>query len=136
MSDTDKDKPDWVAAEVWEPVHYDCTHDVPRRRWQRRIGPVRDCDLPERPTRIRPERLSWRTYRNPGCTWAPVEPHGRRPWYQTAPGWYRDHVWLQPERALVRVQLRRAVTEHRATGEVDVVPSVRQHRHNAPRLYW
>jgi len=44
--------------------------------------------------------------------------------------------WTGPDRARVRDGCRRAVVEHRATGEVDVIPPVEQHRHRAGWSYW
>jgi hypothetical protein len=135
MSDTDKDKPDWVTAEWWEPVHLHCEHDT--TTYYRTVA-KRSCDLPDRPvvTRDRPRFIRWRLRSEPVCYWAP---RWERPYHRYAftnvPRWFVHHVWTGAERASVRDDCRRAATEYRATGEVDTVPSVRQHRHNAVWLW-
>ncbi len=137
MSDTDKDKPWWTTATWWEPVHWCCDNDVPRN-WRAWRHQARDCDLPARPVRSRPERHTWRWYnRHQGsCTWWPVYER-RRFRYKTGnpPRWYVHDVWTGVERASVRDDCRRAIAEYRADGRVDVEPSVRQHRHCAKRLW-
>lgn len=122
MSDTDKDKPYWVTASRWEPEHWNCQYDERRRR------PLRECDLPARPVVRRPERLTWRARNDWGCHWFPDD---RRHPFSPVPRWYVQHVWTNVERRSVRDSARQAVAEHRATGEVDVELSVRQHRHGA-----
>jgi hypothetical protein len=51
------------------------------------------------------------------------------------PRWFVHHVWTGAERAAVRDDCRRAAAEYHATREVDTMPSVRQHRHNAMWLW-
>lgn len=124
MSDTDKDKPDWVTAEWWEPFHI-----CGRRFWP--------CDLPDEPDRKRD--MGWAVARRVAksrCRWWPVVGH-RKFRYKTwnPPGWFVHDVWTGVERVSVRDDCRRAITEHRATGEVETEPSTRQHRHCAGWLW-
>ncbi len=123
MSDTDKDKPDWVTAEWWEPFH------VCDRR--------RPCDLPDvvDRKRERPRFGGW-LRSDVRCGWWPI--NERRRWrYKTwnPPRWFVHHVWTGVERVSVRDDCRRAAAEYRATGDVATMPSVRQHRHGAGWLW-
>lgn len=120
MSRTNKDAPYWTKAEWWEPRHGRCTHG-----WSR---PRRDCDLPATPVRRAGGRPRW-----PGgsCYWWPVYVHH----CQTPPRWYVNYVWTAVERQAARIECRNAVKEHRATGEVDTIPTTRQARHCARRSW-
>ena len=124
MSRTDKTDPWWVVAEWWEPCHDQCP-EAGRR--------VRECDLPAEPVVRHPGRR----YRfGRGCEWVPAWPDRIRDVRTGPPAWFVDHVWTSRTRARVRDDCRRAVKEYRATGEVDVVPPVDQHRHGAAWLWW
>lgn len=59
---------------------------------------------------------------------------GRR-YYDSPPPWFVNHVWDAPERLAARVDCARAAAEYRATGEVDTVPTTRQHRQCAIWLW-
>lgn len=133
MSDTDKDKPWWVTVTWWEPAHIWCEHDTASYRSRDK----RTCDLPDEPdpTRDRP-RLSGRRRGEVHCSWWPTRERNRFR-YKTGnpPRWFVRHVWNGIERVSVRDACLRAIGEYRATGEVDVMPSVRQHRHGAGWLW-
>lgn len=114
MSRTDKDMPRWVTAEWYEPRHYRCRHS----RWP--VG-RRVCDLPAEPVVNRGAKRR--------CHWAPV-------WewrFGPPPRWFVTLNYIGPTRCRVRDDCRKARAEHRATGEVDVIPPTTQHRHQA---YW
>lgn len=130
MSRTDKDTPWWVVAEYWKPVHrFTCVTS----RYGRR-----DCDLPPEP--LRRHRSAQPRFPKQQCHWMPEWPPDHissYPWsVGPAPRWFRDHVWRDPERALVRDQCILARKEYNGNGEVDVIPSTEQHRHCAAWLYW
>lgn len=126
MSHTDKDMPYWVTAKRWEPVHWNCPHDT--QWWLGVREPRRDCDLPDGPDTTRDRPRFSRRRQPPQCRWEPV--YTGRPCGHV-PNWFVQHVWTNRERVAVRDQCRRAAAEYRATGEVEVVPSVRQHHHGA-----
>lgn len=134
MSDTDKDKPYWVTAEWWEPVHRNCEYDDRAGRWwPPNRGPRRVCDLPDRPVVTRPERVTWRgSSRRLGCHW---EADDRRHPFSSPPKWYRDHRWNNPQRRQVRDVGRRAVADYRANGGTDVELPTAHHR-NGARWDW
>lgn len=117
MSRTDKDMPRWVTAEWYEPRHYRC----PNSTW-----PVarRDCDLPARPVVNRGDKRT--------CHWAPAWEWRLGP----PPRWFVTLNFIGPTRRRVRDDCRRARAEHRATGEVDVIPPTTQHRHQAHWDWW
>lgn len=129
MSRTDKDMPDWVTAEWYEPVHFRCTAQS-IYTWRRSYGPGDGhCDLPDTPVRGQDRFMRlWR----PGarsCFWeadlSHVHPTG------PPPRWYVEHRWHNPERVRVRDELRAAAAEWRATGDVEHDPAPRQARHSA-----
>jgi hypothetical protein len=122
MSHTDKTDPYWVHAEWWEPCHYRCPHTA---------SPRYECDLPDEP--IRDPVYSVR-FRVNACHWTPV--WDRRAYGSYVPQWFNRVYFTRPERRRVRDQLTLARAEHRATGEVDVIPEARQHRHQGRWLYW
>lgn len=64
-----------------------------------------------------------------GKTWYNWYPH-RKP-----PKWYRDHVWNNRVRVAVRDQCLVVRAEYRATGDVETVVNVEQHRHCASWLW-
>lgn len=123
MSDTDKDKPDWVRIEWREPFHV--------------CGRYRPCDLPVEPD-LRRDKY-WRPIWPPrtNCRWWLMKERHRKFRYKTwnPPRWFVHHVWAGVERVSVRDDCRRSIAEYRATGEVDTMPSVRQHRHGAGWLW-
>lgn len=126
MSDTDKDKPQWVTAEWYEAYHMCGDHHT---RWGRYEG---SCTLPDEPVRMRENR--WKYSRGLGCHWTPVDRPYRNRWSLAhVPRWFIDHVWTAPQRRAARDDSRRAIAEYRATGEVDVIHDTRQARHGA---YW
>lgn len=128
MSNTDKDKPEWVSAEWYEPYHMCGTHHT---RWGRYNGA---CTLPADPVRARENR--WKFSRPLGCHWVPVGKPYRNRWSLAhVPDWFIDHDWTAPQRRAVRDDSRRAIAEYRATGEVDVIHSTEQHRHRTS-YYW
>lgn len=59
-----------------------------------------------------------------------------RNYRSTPPRLFVDLVEKSPTRARVRDDCRRAIAEYRATGQVDVIPPIDQHRHCAAWLYW
>ncbi len=128
MSHTDKDMPDWVCAQWWEPYHTCTRHHG--RHWLTRTP---TCELPDEPV-IEWEQ-PWRARR--GCHWIPVQDRRRGYGHNYRgghpPKWFVDHVWNNHVRTRVRDQLRQAIAEYRAGGAVSVVPDVDQHRHGA---YW
>lgn len=135
MSDTDKDKPNWVTTTWWTPDHWRCEHATHRAwpgpwRGRQPNASTRVCDLPAHPVRRRPDLCRRRP--DPGCEWSPT--YTGRP-YLHVPGWFVRHVWTSVERVSVRDDCRRAAAEYRATGTVGVDPSVRQGRHGA-RWLW
>lgn len=112
MSRTDKDMPYWVTG-GWEPEHSNAC----------RAGTER-CTLSERPWKQHP---CWRLYSGWSCHWSPAGGYRRR----SAGGWFISAAWSGPDRMTVRDAGRRAVSEHRATGQVDIELPTRQHRHGA-----
>lgn len=134
MSDTDKDKPYWVTATWWEATHMHCPYDT--NSWRRHTSRRRPCNLPDRPD-VKRDRPGWRRYgHDVRCYWWPVWERTRfryKAW--SPPRWFVNHVWEGVERVSVRDDCRRAIAEYRATGEVDTMPSVRQHRHGAGWLW-
>ena len=127
MSNTDKDKPEWVQAEYFEPYHMCSAYSV--RSWQKTNRP---CDLPAEPVR-KNGRSAWRIGT---CAWVPVDKPYRLRWsYRHVPRWFTDHVWIAPQRRAGRDDSRKAIAEYRATGEVDVIHDTRQARHGAHWLW-
>lgn len=128
MSRTDKDAPHWVTAAWWKPYHWRCPNGFGGRYngWNS-LAPTRECDLPAEPV------ITWI---DPGptrqCMWVPV--WDRHHW-PNPPHWYITHVWTARERLAARVDCLNAAKEHRATGEVDTIPTVRQNRHCAQWLW-
>ena len=128
MSNTDKDAPFWVLSTWWEPDHHRCQYS-----W---IGKDRECDLPPEPIRTRPVKTTWRTNPN-SCCWIPTWDHCYRPYGpQGVPPWYVRLEFTGPERRRVRDECREALKEYNATGEVDTIPAVTQHRHMARWSWW
>lgn len=134
MSRTDKDAPWWLNAS-WMPQHsYSCTW------WG-----TRACSLPDTPPKRPPIQRRVRREVDPFvsgysswmviCHWRPADTRRWKDAVPQPPKWFRDHVWTSAERAAVRDDCRRAEAEHRA-GDVDVIPSVRQHRHGASWLWY
>jgi hypothetical protein len=120
VSRTDKDLPYWLNPSEWQAWHRRCQYVI----WRR---PERDCDLPAEPNPERPDRS-----RSDRCIWWPT----RRGWhYDHPPAWFVDHVWASKSRWTARDECTRARQEYRASGEVDVIPTVAQHRHGA-RWLW
>lgn len=136
MSKTDKDEPWWVQATWWRPQHYYCQYDLERGRWEKQ--PLyRVCDLPPRPV-VAPPRFG-RKYGPSQCVWDPdwPWPGGYPSGPNTAPPkWFVDHVGHNMERRRARDECLAARKEYRATGEVDVCPTVEKHRHRAQWLFW
>lgn len=142
MSRTDKDMPLWVRARRWVPEHYACEH----AEWRRGR---RACDLPATPDRTKhnAQLRSRAWYRFPGywakatpnCFWSPdlrsIYPDRLSPG-AAPPKWFVDHIGHNMERRRKRDECIQARKEHRATGDVDVVPTTLQHRHQASWLYW
>jgi hypothetical protein len=119
MSRTDKTDPYWLTATHWEPWHHYCQHD-----WLRRGE--RDCDLPADPGPPRhPERPH--LFRRRRCTWQP-----EYVWTLRHPRARDVRIYYTgPARRRARDELTLARAQHRATGEVDVIANVDQHRHAA-----
>lgn len=119
MSRTDKDMPYWVTAEWWEPRHYRCPHTI--------LSSGRACDLSAEPV------LAHTSGPRRCCRWEPVpDRHGPG----SPPRWFVDLIFEAPTQARVRDDCRRAVTEYRATRDVDVIPPTTQHRHAARWNWW
>lgn len=113
MSRTDKDRPPWVRAKD-EPSptewHYwMCETKFPR--WG--LARVQPCDIDQR--------------HKGRCQYFERD----RAWHSAPPNWFRLHRWYEPERNSVRMDCGRAVKEYRGVSEVDVLPSIEQHRHGA-----
>ena len=123
MSRTDKDAPDWADATWWEPSHYHCA-EARHGHWHRGF-PFRECDLPARPVRSRPNFF----VRQSSCIWVPVS--RRRSPYSQPPGWFVNHQGTARARVRERTECGIARQEYRATGSVDIDPNVDQHRHGA-----
>ncbi|MEU4164743.1 hypothetical protein [Actinoplanes sp. NPDC026670] len=52
------------------------------------------------------------------------------------PRWFIEHVWTSRERQAARVACRNAIKEYHGDGNVDTIPTIQQHRHNAQWLWW
>lgn len=131
MSRTDKDQPYWMLSEYWAAHHESCQYATWRRG-------RRECDLPPEPIRQHPERHNGRTrlYR-PSCTWWPTWDYYYRPYGpRGVPTWFVRAYFTRPDRRRVRDECDSARQEYNATGEVDTIPSVNQHRHQARRDWW
>jgi hypothetical protein len=141
MSRTDKDAPLWTRATRWVPEHYGCEFDIGPWYWRKRPH-TRDCDLPATPIRA---KASYKGFpyavweRQPRCVWLP-DIHqiykDRLHYGPPPPKWFVDHIGHNMERRRSRDECIQAQKEHRATGDVDVVPTTLQHRHQASWLYW
>jgi hypothetical protein len=63
-----------------------------------------------------------------------------RSWYRglptSPPAWYVDHVGHNVERRRARDECIEARKQYRATGNIDIIPTALQHRHQAQWLYW
>lgn len=133
MSRTDNTTPFWVRCEWYEPVHGCWQHHS--RLWSG--GRIADCDLPTEPVRHGRRVSLWRhpelTTR---CAWEPIWTYDERHPHGAAPKWYRDHVWTNTQRTLLRAQLGHARQEWNGSGDTEVEPSVGQHRHSAAWSYW
>jgi hypothetical protein len=135
MSRTDKDMPFRVRATRWQEQHYRCSF----ARFGRTRDGHRECDLPDWP----PSRANlkfpgvWHTFQH--CAWVPdlgsIYPDRLNP-FPAPPKWFVDHIGHNMERRRKRDECIAARKEYRATGEVDIVPTVLQHRHQAIWLYW
>ncbi len=128
MSRTDKDLPFWMLSKQWEPDHWRCQYS--------NFSNGRECDLPAEPVLTRPDKTTWRTAKR-GCCWAPCWDHyyslvGAR----GVPPWFVRMEFTGPERRRVRDECRSALKEYNATGDVDTIPSVTQHRHMARWDWW
>lgn len=121
MSRTDKDVPNWVRAEEWEPRH------TIRCEFGRE-----DCSLPVEPSYHRPGKFRFHR----GCVWLPSYDLTYDLRMRGTPHWFATLYFTRPERAKVRDTLKKAKAEYKATGEVDVEPPTEQHRHSARWLWW
>lgn len=122
MSRTYKDRPLWVKAEYFVPMHSMCENSG----WGK---PNRKCDLPENPIREHNRRTSWK---HVSCYWSS---DFKEMTWPSPPKWYIDHVWNNHIRTVVRDECRRAVMEYNGYGEVDVIPNIDQHR-NCAKWMW
>jgi hypothetical protein len=133
MSRTDKDAPDYARATWFEPWHFSCDGDDNLPAWRRRTR--RACDLPAEPRRkpvIQPGFASG----GRGCVWVPVSEIQRccSPTRETLRA-----TWHGPIRARLRLDVRQAIAEHRATGQVEVVITPWRRRENSRacgRSWW
>ncbi len=112
MSRTDKDRPWWLRAEWWKPVHVRCVHAT--SPW---YGPLRDCDLTDAPTIARdaPRAGVGGIRRNRGCYWWPH-------WPFRCTCNYCNPRFRREVRTALTADGRKAIAEHRATGTVDREP--------------
>jgi len=128
MSGTDKDKPHWVEAEWYEPLHDNCPNQLGGRK-------NRQCDLPKDPLRIRwrwPRRLDH-------CVWVDNwdDRNEYRYRYTRPPTKEERHTdWWGPDRAKVRDQMTKAKQEYNGSREVEIVERVNQHRHAPVSGWW
>lgn len=137
MSRTDKDTPWWVFTKEWEEDHcHSYWEKVPLEKWEaywrhewRPLKVVRECDLPLEP---RPQDYCGRGKHQ--CQWVPVRPFGGNRGYN-APRWAIEHIDISPTRVKVRDDCILARKQYQATGDVDVIPPINQHRHCAAWLY-
>lgn len=136
MSRTDKDMPWWLLAEEWEPQHSRC-FDMPYNRFWSQDRRVRECDLPLEPSVKQYHECTGRIRRHSKhrCIWVPVWPKWLHRW-PSPPTWYINYIDASPTRVKVRDDCILARKQYRATGDVDVVPPVNQHRHCAKWSYW
>ena len=122
MAHTDAHVPYWVTA-PYQAEHTD------------RCVTFRDeCDLPPRPVRSALRTApAWSHgwHRDTRCAWSYTDDRRYADAFAPVPKWYRDHRWNNRVRVAVRDRGRRAVAEHRATGDVAVELPVEQHRHGA-----
>lgn len=137
MSRTDKDTPYWADAEYWQPYHYRCGNSYYTFFGVVSTFKERECDLPPEPIVRRYNHWFRSGYRC--CMWEPVwvrhDEHGRNRHYSNPPKPYVDHVWNNMTRVRVRDTCIEAGKQYRATGEVDIIPPIDQHRHCA-RWLW
>jgi hypothetical protein len=119
MSRTDKDLPYWFADEYREVHHWRCL-----------VGRA-ECSLPT-------FKGSYNR-RFTSCYWQPVHEPWRSRWFTwqpTPPKWYVDHVWNNAQRVSVRDRARRAISEYRASHNVETELPKQQHRHCAQWMWW
>ena len=130
MSRTDKDLPYWVA-EYYTP-HHNCS-EYGLTFWSKHRA--EKCDLSELTYKELRKGGYWGNRRASVCYWTPVHPLGTKHWYDVNPGWWFHQVWLEPERARVRDQSRKALQDYNANGDTDVdIPDFRK-KHNGG-WYW
>ena len=130
MSRTDKDKPYWVNAEYYVPVHSYCQFDNQNWGWHRFLDGPRECDLPARPVYGRKVRLRWSQVESWTCTWKAEWPWKRRYPYCWGPRPIdRNLYWYGPDRARARDACGRARKEYNANGQTEVEGPTFQHRH-------
>lgn len=125
MSRTDKDLPNWVA-EYYNPQH-GCA-EFGMSYWSKHRAKA--CDLPELTYKNISEGGYWANRRISVCHWAPIEPPGKKKWYDCNPGWWYHEVWLEPERARVRDECHRAKQEYNASRDTDVDVADYRKKHN------
>lgn len=87
---------------------------------------------------MRPEgvKMSRTDHHAPRWVRERVEPDYTLRYYDSPPAWYVNHRWSAPDRLATRVACDRARAEFRATGQVDTIPPVDQHRHGALWDWW
>lgn len=138
MSRTDKDKPHWVRAEWYVPVHTYCQFDDQRFGWFRFPDGPRECDLPEDPVYRNPRgprgwlvRTSW------NCTWEAEWPWKRRYRWTRAPRRVERRLgWYGPDRRRVRDECRVALQEYRGSGDVEIAVTTAHHHHCSIKGWW
>lgn len=136
MSRTDKDKPHWVRAQWYVPVHTYCQFDDVRWGWHRFPDGPRECNLPETPVYGDYKAPRWRNRTSWDCYWEAQWPFCKRYCCTRGPKKSeRSLGWWGPDRRLVRDQCRKALQEYRGSGDVEIVVSTQHHNHG-PNKGW
>lgn len=118
MSRTDKDRKYLFADKYTENHHWTCASGRT------------PCSLPDR----NDKHAIYFSRRFHYCWFEPQ--HDRIWWQYSAPKWYRDHRWNNPQRVKVRDRARGMIAEYRGSGYTEDDMPRDQHRHGATWDYW